>query len=114
MIGDSSSLGHISINVLMLLDSSSFSSFRNLFSSFCISRNTFPTLSDLYTEMGRWSDVEKVRGLTEERGLQKELGRRFLKHKLQDSFPESRSSSDCASEREDDMISSSILCWITA
>ncbi|KAF8015083.1 hypothetical protein BT93_H0776 [Corymbia citriodora subsp. variegata] len=31
-------------------------------------------LSDLYTEMGRWSDVEKVRALIEKNGLQKDLG----------------------------------------
>ncbi|KAL3725411.1 hypothetical protein ACJRO7_030435 [Eucalyptus globulus] len=66
-------------------------------------------LSDLYTEIGRWSDVEKVRGLMEERGLQKDLGRRFLEHRLQDSFPESHTSPDCASEREAGMISSSIV-----
>lgn len=66
-------------------------------------------LSDLYTEMGRWSDVEKVRGLMKERGLQKDLGRRFLEHRLQDSFPESHTSPDCASEREAGMISSSIV-----
>lgn len=70
---------------------------------------SYVLLSNLYTEMERWSDVEKVRGLMEERGLQKDLGRRFLEHRLQDSFPESHSSSDCASGRDDDMISSSIV-----
>ena len=31
-------------------------------------------LSNIYAEMGRWSDVEKVRRLMTERGLRKDLG----------------------------------------
>ena len=34
----------------------------------------YVVLSNLYAEMGRWSDVEKVQIMMKERGLKKDLG----------------------------------------
>ncbi|KAF5183684.1 Pentatricopeptide repeat-containing protein [Thalictrum thalictroides] len=47
----------------------------------------YASLSNLYAEMGRWSDVEKVRKLMKERKLVKDVGYSFVEvqeHKKQD------------------------------
>ncbi|PIA61500.1 hypothetical protein AQUCO_00300781v1 [Aquilegia coerulea] len=47
----------------------------------------YASLSNLYAEMGRWSDVEKVRKLMKERKLVKDAGNSFIEvqdHKKQD------------------------------
>lgn len=46
----------------------------------------YVVLSNLYAEMGRWSDLEKVREMMKERGLKKDLGSSFVEMEPKNIF----------------------------